>query len=98
MKHVTWRSVSQLKSAIAIGPVSVLIDAESDVFRQYKSGVLDSADCGIELDHAVAAVGYGSENGQDYYIVKNSWGNTWGEEGYVRIAAVDGDGICGIQA
>jgi len=63
----------------------------------YTGGVLDSADCGTQLDHAVAAVGYGSEGGKDYYIVRNSWGASWGEAGYIKIAAVDGEGICGIQ-
>jgi len=63
----------------------------------YKSGVLDSTDCGTVLNHAVAAVGYGTENGKDYYIVRNSWGTSWGDEGYIKIAAVEGKGICGIQ-
>jgi len=63
----------------------------------YSGGIFDSASCGTNLDHAVAAVGYGSENGQDFYIVRNSWGASWGEKGYIRIAAVEGKGICGIQ-
>jgi len=49
------------------------------------------------LDHAVLAVGYGSENGVDYYLVKNSWTANWGENGYVRIGIQDGFGVCGIQ-
>ena len=64
----------------------------------YTSGILDSQNCWQgDLDHAVAAVGYGSEGGQDYYIVRNSWGTWWGQKGYAKIAAVDGIGICGIQ-
>jgi len=59
---------------------------------------LDSTKCGTSLDHAVTAVGYGtSESGEAYYLVRNSWGSDWGEQGYIRIAAVDGKGICGIQ-
>jgi cathepsin L len=75
----------------------VTIEADQDVFQHYKSGIITSEECGTSLDHAVLAVGYGSENGVEYYIVKNSWAADWGENGYVRIGAVDGLGICGIQ-
>lgn len=91
------RSVSQLKAAIDKQPVSVTIEADKTVFQHYTSGVLDSTACGTQLDHAVAAVGYGTENGEEYYIVRNSWGASWGDQGYIKIAAVDGAGICGIQ-
>ena len=68
------------------------------VFQTYKSGVLSSPKCGTKLDHAVLAVGYGTEDGQDYWLVKNSWNTTWGDNGYVKIANNgDGAGICGIQ-
>ena len=95
--NVQAGSVAQLKAAIAQGPVSVTIEADKTVFQMYSGGIFDSASCGTNLDHAVAAVGYGSENGQDFYIVRNSWGASWGEKGYIRIAAVEGKGICGIQ-
>jgi len=62
----------------------------------YTSGILDQS-CGTGLDHAIAAVGYGSDNGQEYWIIRNSWGSSWGEEGYIRVAIEDGEGICGIQ-
>jgi cathepsin L len=86
-----------LKAAIAIGPTSVTVEADSMVFQQYKSGILNSVDCGTQLNHAVTAVGYGTDNGQQYYLVRNSWGASWGDQGYIKIAAVEGLGICGIQ-
>ena len=86
-----------MKAALAQQPLSVSIEADTYVFQTYKSGVLNSTKCGTQLDHAVLAVGYGSENGQEYWLVKNSWGTTWGENGYIKLAIVDGDGICGVQ-
>jgi len=90
-------SVSQLKAAIDKSVVTVTIEADKMVFQHYKSGIMDSAECGTRLDHAVSAVGYGTEGGKDYYIVRNSWGTVWGDQGYIKIAAVEGKGICGIQ-
>ena len=89
-------SVKALKQALMDAPVSVSVQADQPVFHQYKSGIIDTEECGTELDHAIIAVGYGSENGKDYFIVRNSWTTKWGEEGYARIAAVEGKGICGI--
>lgn len=84
------------------GPLSVAIKADGDAFMLYKSGVITIDDCGYQdetdLDHAVLAVGYDKdENGQLYYLVKNSWGKGWGDNGFVRIAAEkNGPGACGI--
>lgn len=89
---------TQLKAALNKGPVSIAIEADKAVFQHYKGGIVSSASCGHKLDHGVLAVGYGSDSGQDYYIVKNSWGPQWGEDGYVRIAIESGVGICGIQS
>ena len=94
---VTPRSVPQLKAAIAAGPTSVTVEADTSVFQQYKSGILNSSACGTNLDHAITAVGYGTSGTTDYYIVRNSWGASWGNAGYINIAAVPGVGICGIQ-
>ena len=95
---VEEKSATQLKAAIAQQPVSVTVDA-SDLYiwALYEGGIIDNEKCFKELDHAVTAVGYGVREGKEYYIVRNSWGEKWGEDGYVRIAIVDGVGICGIQ-
>jgi len=88
------RSETGLRNAIARGPVSVAVEADKAVFSNYHSGVLDSTLCGTQLDHGILAVGYGTEGGQDYFLVKNSWSSSWGDEGYIKIAA-EGN-ICGI--
>lgn len=90
-----------LKEAVAQQPVIVAIQADRAVFRYYSKGVLDSASCGTTLDHAVVVVGYGEENGKKYWLVRNSWGSDWGENGYVKIARSDSKtdkGICGIAS
>ena len=90
---------NQLMAALAQGPVSVTVDADSTQFRNYKSGVITSSDCGTKLDHAITAVGYGTdEDGNDFYMVRNSWGTVYGDNGYLKIGRNgDGYGICGIQ-
>lgn len=88
-----------LKGAVAQQPVSIAIEADTKYFQSYSSGVLTSSSCGTNLDHGVLIVGYGEEDGQKYWLVKNSWGTTWGEKGYVKIArsdSTDDAGICGI--
>jgi len=88
-----------LKEAVYFTPVSVAIEADTTVFQFYKSGILDSLECGTTLDHGVLIVGYGVENDTPYWIVKNSWGENWGENGYIRIARSESkntNGICGI--
>ena len=88
-----------MKAALATQPLAVSIEADKMVFQTYKSGVLNSTTCGTNLDHAVLAVGWGNDatSGLDYWLVKNSWNTTWGDKGYIKLAIVDGNGICGVQ-
>jgi len=90
---VPANQASQLKTFLEQGPVSVAIEADKSVFQSYRRGVITSRLCGKKLDHGVLAVGYGTEDGEDYFLVKNSWGASWGEEGYVKIGQSD---VCGI--
>ena len=89
--------VDQMKAAVAKQPISVLIEADRSVLQQYTGGIFNSSACGTNLDHATLVVGYGSENGTEYWIMKNSWGSGWGESGYMRLEIEAGKGVCGIQ-
>ena len=86
-----------LYEALTRGVVSVAIRAENDAFRAYKGGVIDDYEgCGTTLDHGVTLVGYSKAD--DAWIIKNSWGPNWGENGFVRIKrGTDAYGICGIN-
>ena len=84
-----------LYEALTHNVVSVAIRAENDDFRAYTGGVIDGDGCGIDLDHGVLVVGYDAK--EDAWIIKNSWGENWGEEGFVRIRRREGLGVCGIN-
>ena len=75
-----------MKAAVAQQPVAVAIEADTRYFQSYAGGILTSSSCGTTLDHGVLTVGYGEENGQKYWLVKNSWGTTWATAGFGYIA------------
>jgi len=93
---ITVGSEDALMSAVALQPVSIAIEADQAVFQFYTGGVMDATTCGTTLDHGVLAVGYGTDasTSKPFWKVKNSWGATWGEAGYIRL--VRGINQCGL--
>ena len=100
MTNIVNNDEKVLKRAVYQQPVSVAIQANKRSFQLYHSGIYSDLDCGTQLDHGVLLVGYGYDlfHDMDYWIIKNSWGKTWGEEGYIRIQRNIDDprGLCGV--
>lgn len=99
MVYADEGSESDLKEKIGtMGPASIIIDASSSNFQLYTSGIYDEEGCSPSNPNlACACVGYGTENGVDYWIVKNSWGIAWGDQGYIKIIR-NKDNHCGIAS
>ena len=96
---VTSDNVTQMKAALAQQPLAVSLEADTAAFQTYSSGILSGPACGTTLDHAVLAVGWGTENGQEYWLIKNSWNTTWGDNGFIKLAITGHDaGTCGVQS
>ena len=98
-------NVKSLKQALQVGPAVVLMDGENWFFRFYRGGIIQPSDCKKNVNHAVLAVGYDREYNkktglwEEYFIIKNSWGKSWGEKGYARISATEENnrgGTCGL--
>jgi len=84
---VTSKDENALMQAVGtVGPVSVAIDASHTSFQLYSHGIYHERLCSpTRLDHGVLAVGYGTDSGTDYWLVKNSWGTVWGDKGYIKM-------------
>jgi cathepsin L len=100
---VDWAYVSKTEAALqavvaTYGPVAVIIDASKKSFNAYKSGIYNEKSCATTNgDHVVTAIGYGTSAGTDYWLVKNSWGTTWGEKGFIRMSR-NANNQCGIAS
>uniref|UniRef100_H3CUT5 Cathepsin S, ortholog 1 n=1 Tax=Tetraodon nigroviridis TaxID=99883 RepID=H3CUT5_TETNG len=94
-----WGNEETLKAAVArVGPVAVAVNAMLPTFHLYRGGLYDVPNCNPKfINHAVLVVGYGTSKGQDFWLVKNSWGTRWGEEGYIRMAR-NKKNLCGIAS
>lgn len=90
------RDMEAIMRAVSQQPVTAGMAAYCDSVMLYAGGVLTDS-CGTSLDHGVLIVGYGTANDLDYWLIKNSWGTSWGEQGYLRLQRTPGDGLCGIN-
>jgi KDEL-tailed cysteine endopeptidase len=89
-----------MKAALNKGPVGIAVDSSKSFFKNYDTGIIRSGSCGTDIGHAVLAVGYGveEETGDEYIMIKNSWGSSWGNKGIGKILLsqkYSRNGICG---
>lgn len=101
-QYVEENNSYQLIASLQLGPISAAIDANSTDFMLYSSGVItDASACGTTPNHAVLVTGYNNgdtNSGLPFYHIKNSFGTTWGQDGYAMIGVQNGVGICAIQS
>lgn len=86
-------------SAVSKRPITAAINVDPSKIKLYKGGIIDESMCGPKLNHVVTIVGYGTLNGVDYWLVRNSWGPSWGENGYFKVLKTldNGPGVCAIH-
>ena len=91
---VVPRSVIDIKASLKKGPICIALDASPFEFRFYKSGIIDIPSPNTsQINHAVLLTGYSKNENGSYWIIQNSWGNTWGDNGYAKIKIENGDGV-----
>jgi cathepsin L len=96
VKDVEKNYLRAMKEAVARQPIAVAVQSQSEGFWQYKSGVIDAEACGTRPDHGVLVTGYDKKADPPYWIVKNSWGTSWGDDGYIKIE-MGVENACGIM-
>jgi C1A family cysteine protease len=95
MRRIAPLNENKLAEGVAVyGPLVASVSAENRDFLLYRGGIYENKSCPKAVDHVVSVVGYGTENGKPYWIIKNSWGSTWGENGFMKLAR--GVNMCGI--
>ena len=98
-KRITPNSATSFKNGLTTSTLSVSVKADQRAFMYYKKGVVKASSCKAtsrSLDHAILAVGWDHDGTTDYAIVKNSWGTSWGEKGYIRLQIDGREGACGV--
>jgi len=93
---VSHNNPTALQNAVAQQPVSIAVEADQSAWQLYSSGTVTKG-CGTNLDHGVLIVGYDTTASPPFWIVKNSWGASWGMQGYIQIEISSGNGVCGIN-
>ena len=92
-------NLRRIKEELQNGPLSIVVSAGNTCWRWYNGGILSALDnCATSIDHGVALVGLAqSSAGQDYWIIQNSWGSNWGDNGFIYLAAETGVGVTGMN-
>lgn len=85
-----------MKAQLQQQPLSSYVHGSYSTFNRYRGGIYDDTKCGEYLDHAITIVGWGNQP-TEYWLIRNSWGTSWGEQGYMRMWITGGNGICGVQ-
>ena len=95
----TYKDTRSIKTALKGQPIKVSVDGKCAAFKYYKRGIITEADkCYGTPNHNLVAVGWDTTSGIEHYVLKNSYGITWGDGGYVRVATGDGDGVAGVNS